>query len=200
MFLSLLLITLSSCTQINMKRVEKSNSQDHYLRSGIQEYYLSGLPEWANFSSTAQCRRKHSTYYFDLRKISKSFNFDYKQSVQFQLSFNKNLAEYHTKFLMKELTLKDEEIVFYTIKDHIKGEDIYIAFNTAHHSTQIVLPDNPPHYHWVWVVNTNASDDFRDPDLNIEVENHSLTLAPYSAILLIRRDMQVFFQKTARNH
>ncbi|MBF0297921.1 MAG: hypothetical protein HQK51_04335 [Oligoflexia bacterium] len=102
-----------------MKRVEKNNPGDYYLRSGIQEYYLPGLPDWANFSSAGQCRRKHSTYYFDLKKISQSFNFDYKQSVQFQLSFNKYLADYHTKFSMKKLNIKDEEIVFYTTKDHI---------------------------------------------------------------------------------
>lgn len=56
------------------------------------EYLLPDLPTWANFDSTAQCMRDKSFHYVDLLRVQQSFSFSYKEAIELQAFYNRELT------------------------------------------------------------------------------------------------------------
>ncbi len=93
----------------------------YYASTGVEAYFLTDLPEWANYSSTAECFRERRIRYFNIDALMKSFSLTYSEAIQVQATFNE---EY---LVMKKKTeasigLKDEELIFFKANDKIKNK------------------------------------------------------------------------------
>lgn len=81
---------------------------------------------------------------------------------------------------------KHSGFVALTIKDHLGGHDLYIAFNARDHSETITLPPPPYRNQWRWIVNTanESPDDFYDDGQGLILNEGSYKMIPFSAIML----------------
>lgn len=90
----------------------------------MQKYFLSDIPDWANFSQSAGCFRTKGIRYFDIDAMMKSFSLKYTDALQIQGTFNEEFLA-----LKKEsnvsLKLKDEEVLFYKASDKVNSKIIY---------------------------------------------------------------------------
>jgi hypothetical protein len=76
--------------------------------------------------------------------------------------------------------------VAFTLKDHVHGNDLYVAFNAQDHVQLVQLPSPPYAKQWRWVVNTNhpSPTDFYDNWSGPIQKENFYRMASYSAILL----------------
>ena len=115
--LFVLLLILSSCsTGLKPRTVDQ-----YYASTGVEKYFLSDIPEWANFSQSAGCFRTKGIRYFDLNALMKSYSMKYNDALQLQATFNE-------EFLMKKkeanstLSLKEEEVLFFRASDKVNSK------------------------------------------------------------------------------
>ncbi|MBF0206022.1 MAG: hypothetical protein HQK53_03955 [Oligoflexia bacterium] len=140
-----LLILLSNCGSINSSCELRNRSlNDYYQSSGAAEYFLPPLPAWANFNSSANCKRTHITRYLNIPNLRTSFNFSYIAAHQFQYLYNQLWFETQKKLNITEnsnssshnfisaLTAvnlaanstREEERLFYNVKDNITANNL----------------------------------------------------------------------------
>ncbi|MBY0413510.1 MAG: hypothetical protein K2Q18_05065 [Bdellovibrionales bacterium] len=132
--LIILSVLLSSCsTGLKPRSVDQ-----FYTSTGVEKYFLSDIPEWANFSQSAGCFRTKGIRYFDLNALMKSYSIKYSEAIQIQASFNEEFL-----VLKKQpnitLSLKEEEVLFFKASDKVNSK---ITFFDAPTFKQI---------HLVWV-------------------------------------------------
>ena len=131
----------------------------------------------------------------ELNQSQSFYNF-YKELIQFRKTqpllrratfINKADIEWHGINPFDPDWTNDSHFVAFTLKDKVKHEDIYIAFNASHEEACVTLPSTPKEMVWTWVVNTQKapSQDFIDPALHIVVESDKIKLNPNSAVLLL---------------
>jgi hypothetical protein len=116
-FFLILILTLSSCsTGIKSRTVDQ-----YYTSTGVEKYFLSDIPEWANFSQSAGCFRTKGIRYFDLNALMKSYSLKYSEALQLQATFNEEYL-----VLKKQpnvtLSLKDEEVLFFRASDKVNNK------------------------------------------------------------------------------
>lgn len=117
--LSVGLISLFSCSSQSDLKIARLD--DYYQSSGIEQYILSELPEWANFFESGQCKRSKQMKFFDIDKVIKSLNIPYQEAVQIQYSFNMRLWELNQENKIKDYTLKDYQFLFYDVVKQVSG-------------------------------------------------------------------------------
>ena len=66
----IMFVILSSCTS----GLKSRDIEQYYTSSGIEKYFLSDIPEWANFSQSAGCFRTKGIRYFDVNALMKSYS------------------------------------------------------------------------------------------------------------------------------
>ena len=92
----------------------------YYVSTGVEKYFLSDLPEWANYSVSAECYRTSGIRYFNIDALMKSYSLSYNDAIQIQATFN---DEYLT--LKKQagvtLGLKEEELVFFKASERVNS-------------------------------------------------------------------------------
>lgn len=95
--------------------------EEFYVSSGIEKYFLSDIPEWANFSQSAGCFRTKGMRYFDIDALMKSYSMKYPEAVQVQATFNEEFLNLKkaTKATPK---LKDEEILFFKASEKVNSK------------------------------------------------------------------------------
>lgn len=84
-----------------------------YVSSGIEQYFLTNLPFWANFSTSGKCFRKKPIRFLNFENIKKSYNLKYEQMVHLQHMLNKKLYAYKTSSGQNQLSPKDESYIFH---------------------------------------------------------------------------------------
>lgn len=100
----------------------KSRTVDQYYTStGVEKYFLSDLPEWANYSVSAECYRGSGIRYFNIDALMKSYSLSYSDAIQIQATFN---DEYLTLKKQPGVTvgLKEEEIIFFKASDRVNSK------------------------------------------------------------------------------
>ncbi len=117
LFLLFLLTILNSCGSGAKPR----NVEQLYTSTGVARYFLSDIPDWANFSQSASCFRAKGIRYFDIDQMMKSFSMKYSDAIQIQAAFNEEYLQVK-KESKAMLTLKDEEILFFKASDRIKNK------------------------------------------------------------------------------
>lgn len=111
-------MTIVSCSS----EIKRKEINEVYIPSGAEQYFLPNLPNWANISTAADCRRDQTIRFFDFWKLNKSYNLSYEQLLQFQLMFNYELLS-QLKALPPsvELRTRDEEVLFFNVMDKVQG-------------------------------------------------------------------------------
>ena len=103
----------------------KSRSVDQfYTSTGVARYFLSDIPEWANFSQSAGCFRAKGIRYFDVDALMKSFSLKYADALQIQAIFNEEYLQIK-KDAKVNLTLKDEEVLFFKASDKVSSKIVF---------------------------------------------------------------------------
>lgn len=92
----------------------------YYVSTGVEAYFLTDLPEWANYSATAECYRERSIRYFNIDALMKSFSLSYFNAIQVQATFNEEYLALKKKSDVN-LGLKDEELIFFKANDKVKN-------------------------------------------------------------------------------
>ena len=115
------LIFFVACSSKNLK---PRDVDQYYTSTGVQKYFLSDIPEWANFSQSAGCFRTKGIRYFDIEALMKSFSLKYNEALQLQGSYNEEFL------VMKKnpkitLSLKDEEILFFKASDKVNSKIVF---------------------------------------------------------------------------
>jgi hypothetical protein len=112
--------------------------EDYYQSSGIEKYFLSEIPPWANFSATSACFRKKQIRYFDINALMKSYSIDYATAIQIQASFNDEFIRL-TKKKETIIPFAEEQLLFFRASDKVNSKIVFF---------------DPPTYkriHFVWV-------------------------------------------------
>jgi len=118
-----LILFLTSCaTTVTDKQLKRRNLDEYFSGSGVVRYFLSDLPDWANFSQTAACQRSISPRYFNVTTLLKSYDYTYEQSVQLQYMFNVEMNKLKQRTEAKFLPFSDEEKLFFTLTDKIQAD------------------------------------------------------------------------------
>lgn len=93
----------------------------YYTSTGVEKYFLSDLPEWANYSVSAGCYRASGIRYFNIDALMKSYSLSYNDAIQIQATFN---DEYLTLKKQPGVTvgLKEEELVFFKASDRVSSK------------------------------------------------------------------------------
>ncbi|OFZ49139.1 MAG: hypothetical protein A2381_16200 [Bdellovibrionales bacterium RIFOXYB1_FULL_37_110] len=120
--LTIVCLLLFACTLGSKGTGElKKNLDQYYQSSGVVHYFLSELPDWANYSETGKCVRSIRVKYVHMKNMMESFNLEYNQLIHFQYQFNKDYQMLSQFYENKNLFLKNEESLFYDVLDKIKS-------------------------------------------------------------------------------
>lgn len=111
------LVLLSACSSGSKPR----DVGQYYTSTGVEKYFLSDLPAWANYSVSAGCYRTSGIRYFDIDALMKSYSLSYDAATQIQATFNE---EYLTLKKQPGITigLKEEEIIFFKASDKVNSK------------------------------------------------------------------------------
>ena len=114
--LFILILTTSCSTQLKSRDVTQ-----YYSGMGLEKYFLSEIPAWANFSSVGNCFRSKSIQYLDIGALMKSFNLSFVDALQIQATFNEDYLEVKKDSNLK-ITFKDLEIIYFKANQKVTGK------------------------------------------------------------------------------
>ena len=121
-FLILIVVSflVGSCTS----GLKPRNVDEYYVSNGVEKYFLTDLPDWANYSVSAECHRTTAIRYFNIDALMKSFALSYSDAIQLQATFNDEYLD-----LKKDpdatLGVKEEELIFFKASDKIKNKIVF---------------------------------------------------------------------------
>jgi hypothetical protein len=117
-FLVLLLVT--SCgSQVRRERVPQD--QGSYQTSGIERFYLTQLPEWANVSTAGKCRKSRSIQYFDFKRLNQTYQLPYRELLELQAQYNARVEEYFRSTPKNFLKPQEESSFFANTLEQVRG-------------------------------------------------------------------------------
>lgn len=132
------LFLLVGCTTSSEKHLKQDLDQV-YIGSGVEKYYLSDMPTWANFSQIASCSRAEPVRFLNFENMYKSYSMDYEQLIQFQHMLNRKFSSYKHSTGRKTIFLKDESFIMHNVHQQIIGG-----------SRDFIVP-NFKRVHLVWI-------------------------------------------------
>lgn len=115
----LIIMAMTGCASDNLSF--KQDLDQVYIGAGVEKYYLSDLPNWANFSPSGQCSRTEPIRYLNFETMHKSYSFTYEQLIQFQYMLNKKFYSYKESTGRKTVFLKDESFIMHNVHEQILG-------------------------------------------------------------------------------
>lgn len=124
-FTFLLLVTLFftfGCGSSVNRGLKPRTLEEYYPASGVAKYFLSDIPDWANFSQSAGCFRSRGFRYFDLNALMKSYSYSYADALQVQALFNEDFLDAKIKSAQQVISLKDEELLFFKASDKVNNK------------------------------------------------------------------------------
>lgn len=119
------LLLLSSCADVAVQGMKPRTVEDYYTPTGVEKYFLTDIPTWANFDQLAKCYRTSNIRYFDIDAIMKSYGLSYNKALQVQASFNEEYAEFKARDVNHVMTLKDEESLFHKVSEKVSSKIIF---------------------------------------------------------------------------
>ncbi len=128
--LTLIAFLIAACSS----GLKPRNVDQYYTSTGVEKYFLSDIPEWANFSQSAGCFRTKGIRYFDINAMMKSYSLSYANATQVQASFNEEYLV-AKKQPNVTLTLKDEEVLFFKASEKVNSKITFFeapAFKQIH--------------------------------------------------------------------
>jgi hypothetical protein len=120
-----LAILISSCASISNSPMQARTVEDYYVTTGVEKYFLTDIPSWANFDQKASCYRTTTIRYFDINALMKSYGLTYNQALQVQASFNEEFTQFRKSDKNHRTTLKEEELLFYKVSEKVSSKIIF---------------------------------------------------------------------------
>lgn len=122
---SIFLLSCSTTTGLKPRGVE-----EYYVSTGVERYFLSDIPEWANFSQAAGCFRTKGLRYFDISALMSSYALTYFEAIQLQALFNEEFSILKSGQKRQSLTLKEEENLFFKASERVSSKIYYTDMPT----------------------------------------------------------------------
>lgn len=116
-FLIFISILLGSCSS----SLKSRTIEQYYTSTGVEKYFLSDLPEWANYSVSGKCYRKSEIRYFNIESLMKSYSLSYADAIQIQATFNDEYLNLKKREGVT-LTLQNEEQIFFKASDRVNSQ------------------------------------------------------------------------------
>lgn len=116
---SVALIFAVSCASTN-SNIESRDLEQIYRGAGVERYFLSDLPDWANFSASAGCKREGVVRYLNFKTINDSYSLGYEELVHLQHMLNKRFDSVRSES-ENQLYLKDEAFIYYNVYEQVAG-------------------------------------------------------------------------------
>jgi hypothetical protein len=113
-----LLLILISCSQ---GEVRQDTSDSAYRTSGLEQYFLPELPQWANTSASGQCFKKHSYQYLDFKKLGTTYDMKYPELVELQAQYNDRLESYFRSTAARFVKPVEEAAFFSNTLENVRG-------------------------------------------------------------------------------
>lgn len=120
----LTMLIASSCSNENLK---SRTVEEYYIPTGVDKYFLSDIPNWANFDQAAGCFRKTNIRYFNIEALMKSFTLSYSQSLQLQALFNEDYLSLKKINKLQTPTTKEEELIFYKSNEKVSNQIFFFV-------------------------------------------------------------------------
>lgn len=114
-----LLATLTSCGSQAVKT--NIDNTAGYRTSGLEQFFLPELPQWANFSSEGRCYKSSSFMYLNFLKLKEAYQLDYHQMVELQAQYNEKLENYFRSTAMRFLKPMEEASFFSNTLEQVRG-------------------------------------------------------------------------------
>jgi hypothetical protein len=121
LLIGLLLLIGCSSTDAD-KQMKRRNLDEYFSGSGVVKYFLSDLPNWANFSQTASCQRSISPRYLNINTLISSYSYNYEEAIQLQYMYNVEMNKLKKRTEADYLPFSDEEKLFFTLSDKIQAD------------------------------------------------------------------------------
>jgi hypothetical protein len=118
-------IICSVCSCAQDRNMKSRTLEDYYTPTGVEKYFLSDIPNWANFDQKAGCFRETNIRYFDINALMKSYALTYNQALQVQASFNEEFNRFKKLDSTRETNLKEEELLFYKVSEKISSKILF---------------------------------------------------------------------------
>jgi hypothetical protein len=125
LFSFFLSVLLAGCTNMSDQGLKSRTVEDYYVTTGVEKYFLTDIPLWANFDQAAACYRPTSIRYFNIEALMKSYGLDYAKAIQVQASYNEELNAFKGNLQNHIPTLKEEELLFYKVSDKVGSKIIF---------------------------------------------------------------------------
>jgi hypothetical protein len=114
----LALLTLISCGSGETRQNIDDNA---YRTSGVEQFFLPELPNWANASAAGKCFKSSSLHYLDFTKLAASYKLDYVQMLELQAQFNQKLEDYFRSSAQRFLKPVEEASFFSNTLEQVRG-------------------------------------------------------------------------------
>jgi hypothetical protein len=119
---NILLLSLLFLTSCSSDLFKNRDTDQYFTSTGVEKYFLSELPAWANFSEAGACKRQRRVRFFDINQMMKSFNISYAESLQIQATYNADYMSLEDSIENKKVSLKEEELLFFKASEKVSGK------------------------------------------------------------------------------
>jgi len=120
-----LILFIAACSSFSQQGMKPRTVEDYYSSTGVEKYFLTEIPSWANFDQTASCYRPTSIRYFDINALMKSYGLEYAKALQVQASYNEEMVLFKGEADKRVPTLKEEELLFYKVSEKVSSKIIF---------------------------------------------------------------------------
>lgn len=114
----LVLLTLLSCSS-GEERHEIKDAPYH--TSGVEQFFLTELPTWANVSESGSCVKSSSFQYLDFSKVAATYQLSYVEMLELQGQYNQRREDYFRSTAMKFLKPVEEASFFSNTLEQVRG-------------------------------------------------------------------------------
>lgn len=119
-FLScLVLLALISCGTPGLKK--NMDTSPSYRTSGLEQFFLPELPQWANVSPAGGCFKTSSFVYLNFPKLNEAYQLNYLQMIELQAQYNERLENYFRSTAVRFLKPMEEASFFSNTLEQVRG-------------------------------------------------------------------------------
>lgn len=114
----LVLLLIISCSN---GEVRKNVDDVSYQTSGIEQFFLTEIPAWANASGSGQCFKSASFTYLDYPKLAKSYQLSYQEMAELQAQYNDRLESYFRSTSVRFLKPMEQSSFFSNTLEQVRS-------------------------------------------------------------------------------